>query len=144
VYHIIRKAIDCYNSSVIFPKTDSVSSVYIYLTTILFIIAIIGNGLSMIILCDKILRRLGVYQNLTILCALNILYLFAILIRHRNTYNQDLRGISPRACRLHSFIVAFTGHLCSWQLVSTSIQRVYALLSLQSHSNSSWVCTINS
>jgi hypothetical protein len=96
----------------------------------------------MIVLCDKKLRRLSIYRNLTILCALNILYLFAILIRHTNIYNQDLRKVSPQACRLHTFIVAFTGHLCSWQLVSTSIQRVYALLSLESHRNTSWVCII--
>ena len=70
---------------------------------------------------------------------LNIFYLSAILIRHRNSYNQDLRDLSPNICRLHTFIIAFTGHLCSWQLVSTSIQRVHALLSLQAHQQTSWV-----
>jgi hypothetical protein len=64
-----------------------------------------------------------------------------ILIRHKNNYEQDLRDISVEFCRLHTFIVAFIGHLCSWQLVSTSIQRVYALLSLQSHRTTSWVCS---
>ncbi|CAF4306550.1 unnamed protein product, partial [Adineta steineri] len=59
---------------------------------------------------------------------------------HINKYNQDLRNISPNVCRWHKFIVTFTGHLCTWQLVSTSIQRVHALLSLQLHRTTSWVC----
>ncbi|CAF5113630.1 unnamed protein product, partial [Rotaria sp. Silwood1] len=81
------------------------------------------------------------YPHLPILHTFNILYLLTISIRHLNTYHQDLRNISSNMCRLHTFIVAFTGHLCSWQLVSTSIQRVYALLSLYSHRTKSWVCT---
>jgi hypothetical protein len=95
----------------------------------------------MMILLHKSLRRLSVYRNLAILCALNILYLLAVLIRYINNYNQDLRNISPNFCRLHTFTVAFTGHLCSWQLVSTSIQRVHALLSLKLYRATSWVCT---
>ena len=139
VYHTIRKLVECFNPSFIFPKHDFVLPIYIYLTTFLFIIGLIGNGLSIIILLNKTLRYLSVYRNLTILCALNILYLLAILIRHRNNYNQDLRGLSPNICRLHTFIIAFTGHLCSWQLVSTSIQRVHALLSLQVPRETFWV-----
>ncbi|CAF2848891.1 unnamed protein product [Rotaria sp. Silwood2] len=138
VYHTIRKAIECFNSTSIFPKTDSVSTIYVYLTIVIFTIGFIGNGLSMIILLNKTLRRLGFYRNLTILCAFNIFYLLAISIRHINTYSQDLRHISPEVCRLHTFIVAFTGHLCSWQLVSTSIQRVHALFSLHPHQTKSW------
>ncbi len=140
IYHTIRKTIECYNSSFIFPKINSVSNIYIYLTIFLFIIGLIGNGLSIIILLNKTLRRLSVYRNLIILCALNIFYLLAILIRHKNNYNQDIRDISPKLCRLHTFIVAFIGHLCSWQLVSTSIQRAHALFSLQLHFQTSWVC----
>ena len=139
VYHTLRKTIDCFNSSFIFPKSDSISSVYLHLTTFLFIIGLIGNGLSILILLNKTLRHLSVYRNLAILCVLNIFYLLAILIRHRNTYNQDLRDISANLCRLHAFIVAFTGHLCSWQLVSTSIQRAHALLRLRAHRQTSWV-----
>jgi hypothetical protein len=139
MYHTIRKTIDCFNSTLVFPKLDSVSSIYIYLTIFIFLIGLLGNGLSIIILFHKTLRYLSVYRNLAILCTLNIFYLLAIVIRHRNNYNQDLRDISPKICRLHVFIVAFTGHLCSWQLVSTSIQRVYALLSLQAHRRTSWV-----
>jgi hypothetical protein len=135
----MRKAIECFNTSFIYPKNDFVSSIYIYLTIFLFVISLIGNGLSIIILLNKILRCISVYRNLTILCILNIFYLFAVLIRHRNNYNQDLRHLSPNICRLHTFIIAFTGHLCSWQLVSTSIQRVHALLSLQVHRQTSWV-----
>jgi len=63
-----------------------------------------------------------------------------MLIRDENIYKQDLRNFSMDFCRLHVFLAAFIGHLCSWQLVSTSIQRVYALLSLQSHRTTSWVC----
>ncbi len=140
VYHTIRKTIDCFNSSFIFPKMTSVSTIYVYLTIFLFIIGLIGNGLSIIILLNKTLRRLSVYRNLIILCILNIFYLLAVLIRYRNRSNQDIRNISPNICRLHAFIVAFTGHLCSWQLVSMSIQRIHALLSLKSHRKTSWVC----
>jgi len=121
------------------PK-NSVSNIYIYLTISLFIIGLIGNGISIIILLSTKLRCLSVYKNLTILCILNILYLISILIRHKNIYQQDLRYISIELCRLHTFTVAFIGHLCSWQLVSTSIQRIYALLSLQSHRKTPWVC----
>jgi hypothetical protein len=106
----------------------------------MFIIGLLGNGISIIILLSTKLRGLNVYRNLTILCFLNILYLITILIRHENFYQQDLRDISNDFCRLHTFIVAFIGHLCSWQLVSMSIQRVCALLSLQSHRVTSWVC----
>jgi len=141
VYHEIRKTIECFNSSYIFPKS-SVSNVYIYLTISLFIIGLIGNGVSIIILLSTKLRRFSVYRNLAILCFLNILYLASILIRYKtNNYQQDLRDISTEFCRLHAFTVAFLGHLCSWQLVSTSIQRVHALLSLQSHRTTSWVCS---
>ncbi|CAF1215493.1 unnamed protein product [Rotaria sordida] len=142
VYHTIRKVIECFNSTSIFSKIDSISIIYIYLTIFIFTIGFIGNGLSIIILFNKKLRCLGVYRNLTILCTLNIFYLLAISIRHINTYNRDLRHISPQLCRLHTFIVAFTGHLCSWQLVSTSIQRVHALLSLDSHRTKSWTPTL--
>ena len=139
VYHTIRKTIECFHSSLIFPSTDSVSSRYISLTIVLFLIGLIGNGFSMIILLHRTLRMLSVYRNLTILCLLNIFYLLAILIRHQNFYDQDLRDVSLPICQWHMFIVAFTGHLCSWQLVSTSIQRAYALLSLQGHGQTSWV-----
>ena len=139
VYHTIRKGIECFRSSLIFPATDSVSSKYISFTIVLFLIGLIGNGLSLIILFHRTLRSLSVYRNLAILCLLNLLYLFAILIRHQNFYHQDIRDISPNICRWHTFIVAFTGHLCSWQLVSTSTQRVNALLSLQVHGQTSWV-----
>lgn len=139
IYHTIRKTIDCFNTIFIFPKSESVSKFYIYLTIFLFIIGLIGNGLSIGILLNKTFRRLSVYQNLVILCIFNIFYLLTVLIRYRNNSNRDIRDISPIMCRLHSFIVAFTGHLCSWQLVSMSIQRVHALLSLQSHRQTSWV-----
>lgn len=139
VYHTIRRVIECFNSTAIFPKTDSVSTLYVYLTIITFAIGFLGNGLSTVILLNKNLRRLSVYRNLAILCIFNVLYLLAISIRHINTYNQDLRHISSEICRIHTFIVAFTGHLCSWQLVSTSIQRVHALLSLRHHGSKSWV-----
>jgi hypothetical protein len=139
VHHMIRKAIECFKSSYIFPKSY-VTNVYVYLTIILFIIGLFGNGISIIILLSTKLRRLNVYRNLTILCFLNILYLALILIRHRNNYQQDLRDVSVEFCRLHVFAVAFIGHLCSWQLVSTSIQRVHGLLSLQLNRTTSWVC----
>ena len=139
IYHIIRKAIECFNSSTTFSKS-SVSNIYIYATIVIFIIGLLGNGISIIILWSTKLCRLNVYRNLGILCFLNILYLIAILTRHENNYQQDLRDISTDLCRLHVFTVAFIGHLCSWQLVSTSIQRVYALLSLKSHRTTSWVC----
>jgi len=100
----------------------------------------IGNGISIVILLSTKLRHLSVYRNLTILCLLNIFYLTLMLIRDENIYKQDLRNFSMDFCRLHVFLAAFIGHLCSWQLVSTSIQRVYALLSLQSHRTTSWVC----
>ncbi|CAF0774239.1 unnamed protein product [Adineta steineri] len=143
VYHIIRKTIECFDSSIIYPKDDFVSNTYIYLTIILFLIGIIGNGLSIIVLFDKTLRYLSIYRNLAILCAFNIFYLLSISIRHINKYNQDLRNISPNVCRWHKFIVTFTGHLCTWQLVSTSIQRVHALLSLQLHRTTSWKQTLS-
>ncbi|CAF0882306.1 unnamed protein product [Adineta steineri] len=138
VYHTIRQTIECYNSSYIFPKSI-VSNIYLYLTILIFIIGLIGNGISIIVLLSTKLRYLSVYKNLSILCFLNILYLISILIRYKNNYQQDLRDISIDFCRLHTFTVAFIGHLCSWQLVSTSIQRVYALLSLQSHQTTSWI-----
>jgi hypothetical protein len=116
-----------------------VSNLYLYVTIIISIIGILGNGFAIVVLFDKTLRRLSVYRNLIIYCALNILYLLAISSRHINSYNQDLRDISPSICRWHSFVVAFTGHLCSWQLVSTSIQRLHALLSLQLNRTASWV-----
>ncbi|CAF1511141.1 unnamed protein product [Rotaria sp. Silwood1] len=143
VFHTIRRVIECFNSTLIFPQNDSTLTIIVYLTIFIFTIGFIGNGLSMIILLNRTLRRLSVYRNLTILCAFNILYLLAISIRHLNTYHQDLRNISSNMCRLHTFIVAFTGHLCSWQLVSTSIQRVYALLSLYSHRTKSWTSTLS-
>ena len=136
---MIRKSIECFNSSYIFPKSY-VTNVYVYLTLVLFIIGLFGNGISMIILISTNLRRLNIYRNLTILCFLNILYLALILIRHKNKYQQDIRDISTDFCRFHMFAVAFIGHLCSWQLVSTSVQRVHGLLSLQSHRTTSWVC----
>ncbi|CAF1233346.1 unnamed protein product [Adineta ricciae] len=140
VYHNIRKIIECFNSTSIFSKSSySASNMYIYFTILLFIVGIIGNGLSIIVLFAKTLRCLSIYRNLIILCALNIFYLLAISSRHINIYNQDLRNISPNVCRWHTFIVAFTGHLCSWQLVSTSIQRVHASLSLQLHRTASWI-----
>ncbi|CAF0774063.1 unnamed protein product [Rotaria sp. Silwood1] len=139
VYHTIRKAIECFNSSHIFPKS-STSNVYIYLTLLLCIIGFIGNGISIIILLCSKLSRFNVFKNLSIFCFLNILYLISILIRHVNIYQQDLRDTSTELCRLHRFTVTFIGHLCSWQLVSTSIQRLHALLSLKSHRTKSWVC----
>lgn len=87
------------------------------------------------------LQRLCIYRNLTILCFLNIFYLISIFIRYKNTSDQDIREISIEFCRLHTFFVAFLGHLCSWQLISTSIQRVHGLLSLQSHQTISWMRT---
>jgi hypothetical protein len=101
----------------------------------------LGNGISILILLGTKLHHLSVYRNLTILCLLNIFYLILMLIRDENIYKQDLRNLSMNFCRLHVFLAAFIGHLCSWQLVSTSIQRVYALLSLQSHRTTSWVCS---
>ncbi|CAF2047548.1 unnamed protein product [Rotaria magnacalcarata] len=137
-YHTIRRTIDCLNSSYIFSKS-SASEIYIYSTILIFIIGLLGNGLSIItLLCSK-LCRLDIYKNLTIFCFLNILYLLLVLIRHRNIYHQDLRNISTKFCRMHTFIIAFIGHLCSWQLVSTSIQRLYALLSLKSQRTTSWI-----
>lgn len=144
VYHTIRLAIDCFNVSLVYPKSDSISNFYIYSTFLLFIIGLIGNGFSMIILSGRTLRSLSVYRNLFLLCAFNIFYLFAVLIRHSNFYQQDLREISSEFCRWHTFAVAFTGHLCSWQLVSTSIQRVNALLSLELPRPASWVKTTKS
>lgn len=138
-YHTIRKLVECFNSTIVYPRQESISFVYITLTILLFIIGLIGNGLSIVILFRRSLRQISVYQNLIILCSLNILYLFTILIRHRNPYNRDLREISSDVCRKHVFSVALTGHLCSWQLVSTSIQRVYSLLRLQSQRDGSWV-----
>ena len=140
IFHTIRKAIDCFNSSIIFPNIDSVSSVYISLTTILFVIGLLGNGFSMIILCNRTLRSISVYRNLFLLCAMNIFYLFAVFLRHVNNYKQDLRTVSFDFCRFHTFAVAFTGHLSSCHLVSTSIQRVHALFRLETHQQTSWVC----
>ena len=139
LYHTIRQTIECFKASLIFPPTNSASGIYISSTLILFLLGLLGNGLSMIILFGKTLRPISVYRNLFILCGLNIFYLLAVLIRHTNLYRQDLRLVSFDFCRYHTFLVAFTGHLCSWQLVSTSIQRVHALLSLQSHRGTSWV-----
>ena len=139
VYHTIRQGIDCFNNSLIYPKSESISRLYIYSTILLFIIGLLGNGFSMIILFGRSLRSLSVYRNLFLLCTFNIFYLLAVLIRHSNNYQQDLRDISPQFCRWHTFTVAFTGHLCSWQLVSTSIQRVHALLSLELPRTGSWV-----
>ncbi|CAF3352072.1 unnamed protein product [Rotaria socialis] len=139
-YHTIRRSIDCWNSSYILSKS-SASEIYIYSTILIFIIGLLGNGLSIItLLCSK-LRRLNIYKNLTIFCFLNILYLLSVLIRYRNIYHQDLRSVSTKFCQIHTFIVAFIGHLCSWQLVSTSIQRLYALLSLKSQRTTSWIQT---
>ncbi|CAF0993981.1 unnamed protein product [Adineta ricciae] len=140
VYHIIRKTIECINSTHIFPQ-PTVSNVYNYLTALLFFIGLFGNGVSFVILLSTKLRRLNVYRNLSILCFLNILYLAIVLIRYKNIYGYDLRIISNEFCRFHTFLVAFIGHLCSWQLVSTSIQRVHALFSLESHQTTSWVNT---
>ncbi|CAF2908711.1 unnamed protein product [Rotaria sp. Silwood2] len=140
VYHTIRKVIECFNSTSIVPQS-SVSNVYIYLTLLLCIIGFIGNGISIIVLLCSKLSRFNVFKNLTIFCFLNILYLISILIRHMNIYQQDLRDTSTELCRLHRFIVTFIGHLCSWQLVSTSIQRLHALLSLKSNRTTSWIQT---
>ncbi|CAF1262732.1 unnamed protein product [Rotaria sordida] len=140
VYHTIRKAIECFNSSYVFPNSP-VSNFYIYMTLLLCIIGFIGNGISIIILLCSKLNRFNVYKNLTIFCFLNILYLISILIRHINIYQQDLRDTSTELCRLHRFTVTFIGHLCSWQLVSTSIQRLHALLSLKPHPTTSWIQT---
>jgi hypothetical protein len=130
--------VECFNAHHIIPKT-TVSNIHLYLSLMLFTIGMIGNGISTLILLSTKLRHLSVYRNLTILCLLNIFYLTLILIRDENIYKQDLRNFSMDFCRLHVFLTAFIGHLCSWQLVSTSIQRVYALLSLQSHRTASWV-----
>lgn len=138
-YHTIRKTMDCFDKSYIFPKA-SVSNMYIYFMILIFIVGLLGNGLSIITLIFSKLQRLNVYKNLAILCFLNILYLLTILIRYKNIYHQDLRNVSTIHCRIHSFIVAFIGHLCSWQLVSTCIQRLHALLSLKLHRAASWVC----
>ena len=139
VYHTIQQAIECLNASCILPRPDPVSHPYLFITVALLMMGVVGNGLSIVILLGRSLRHLSVYRNLAILCALNILYLSAVCIRHINTYHQDLRDASPELCRLHTFAIAFTGHLCSWQLVSTSIQRVRALLSLELHRAASWV-----
>ncbi|UJR37236.1 hypothetical protein I4U23_029945 [Adineta vaga] len=140
VYHLIRKTIECINSSSIFPQPP-VSNLYHSLTLILFLIGLLGNGISIFILLSTKLRRLNVYRNFSILCFLNILYLATVLIRYKNMYRYDLRIISNEFCRLHTFFIAFIGHLCSWQLVSTSIQRVHALFSLESHQTTSWLNT---
>jgi hypothetical protein len=109
------------------------------MTLVLFIVGLVGNGLSMIILLESHLRCLRVYHNLFLLCGWNIFYLFAVLLRHTNIYGQDIRDKSFDLCRLHVFIVAYAGHLCSWQLVMMSIQRVQVLLSLRTHRTASWV-----
>ena len=67
-----------------------------------WMMGVVGNGLSIVILLGRSLRHLSVYRNLAILCALNILYLSAVCIRHINTYHQDLRDASPELCRLHN------------------------------------------
>ena len=139
VYHTIRQTIECLNTSCVFPRADPVSHPYLFITVALLVMGVVGNGLSIVTLLDRSLRQLSVYRNLAILCALNILYLSAVSIRHINTYHRDLRDASPSLCRLHTFAIAFTGHVCSWQLVSTSIQRVRALLSLELHRTASWV-----
>jgi len=139
VYHLIKNATECYKSSAIFSSHQTLSTFYTYCSLILFIFGLTGNGISIVILLNTKLQRLCIYRNLTILCFLNIFYLISIFIRHKNAFNEDIREISIKFCRLHTFFVAFLGHLCSWQLISTSIQRVHALLSLQSHRTTSWV-----
>ena len=139
IYHIIRNTIECFDSKYILPKYP-ISNLFSYFSLAFFLIGVIGNGMSIVILLSTKLRNFSIYRNLTILCLLNILYLISIFIREKNFSNQDLRNISVDFCRFHVFLTAFVGHLCSWQLVSTSIQRVHALLSLQSHRTTSWVC----
>ena len=141
IYHIIRNTIECFDSKYILPKY-SISTIPLYFSRIFFLIGLIGNGISILILLSTKLRYLSIYRNLTILCLLNILYLISIFVREENFAKQDLRNISVEFCRLHVFFTAILGHLCSWQLVSTSVQRVHALLSLQSHRTTSWVCPL--
>ncbi|CAF0785606.1 unnamed protein product [Didymodactylos carnosus] len=156
VWHIIRQLVECFDISVLQPSAAIIqsstlsdhhnqayfsSSLYIYCTIILFVIGLFGNGLSVLILLSKSLRKLSVYRNLAIICGLNIAYLTSIFVRHNNFYKHDIRKLSVRKCHLHSFLVAYLGHLCSWQLCSMSIERVHALLSLQAHRPTSWIRT---
>ncbi|CAF0794520.1 unnamed protein product [Didymodactylos carnosus] len=156
IWHIIRELIECFDISVLNRTVSSTkssilsnyqnhtyfpSSFYSYCTIILFIIGLCGNGLSILTLLSKSLRKLNVYRNLAVICSLNIIYLISIFVRYNNIYKHDIRKLSVEICRLHSFLVAYVGHLCSWQLCSMSIERVYALLSLQSYRPTSWIRT---
>lgn len=142
VYHTVRHSIDCFQTDAIGSENVSVSIFYVYASWILFLVGLVGNGISILILISSTLHRSNIYRNFIILCCFNIVYLFFVLIRHSNSYDQDLRTVSTRWCHVHAFLVAFSGHLCSWQLVSTSIQRVYALFTLQSRRTTSWASSI--
>ncbi|CAF1287355.1 unnamed protein product [Didymodactylos carnosus] len=146
MWHIIRKTIDCFDQSILIPSSKrssvlSSSLFYRYSTIILFFIGLCGNGFSIVILFRKSLRKFSVYRSLSVICILNIFYLILIVIRHNNIYKIDIRLLSVSICRLHSFLVAYFGHLCSWQLCSMSIERVHDLLSLKQRRSSSWLRT---
>ena len=117
--NLIKK--DSYEDSIDpqFPK---------WLLVVVFLIGIFGNAVSLLVFCQKNMRKNSTFIYLAFLCVVDLLVVLfglgdLIIISY---FSIAIRNQSIIICRLHTFLTYSFTHLSSFILASVSIERAIA------------------
>ena len=99
-----------------------------WVALLIFVVGLFGNSLSLLIFCQKNMRKNSTFIYLAFLCIVDIFVILfglgdVLLISYLKVI---VRNQSILVCRLHTFLTYLFTHLSSFILASVSIERAIA------------------
>ena len=107
------------------PDLEKAHYIWVIWSPITIVMGTIGNVLAIVVLSRKEMRKATSSMYLIILAVSDIFVLYLGLLRNfiRELYDVDVRDHSEPVCKLHIFLVYFTGHFSAWVLVAVAVER---------------------
>lgn len=111
----------------------------------IIIIGVVFNGLSLIVLNRRPLRKLNVSSSLSVLSVVDTCVLCTGLLRHwlkKASYvGVDIQDLSRIGCKLNEFLVYFTLGFSAWIVMAVALERYLTVCVSTSNAFRNWITT---